>query len=103
MTLVVHVDSADIMATLLILKRDFEHHTGKVLYLTFAEATEAHLLAEEIAEAKVSVILSPSKPYPTTWDQRRLCVLVIPLPLSLRKFVNWLEILQAPGPSTVLR
>ncbi|KLO05758.1 hypothetical protein SCHPADRAFT_917689 [Schizopora paradoxa] len=72
LTLVVHVDSADIMATLLHLKSEVESHSGSTSQMTFAGATEAHLLASEIAEAGVSVILSPSRPFPGSWDQRRI-------------------------------
>ena len=69
LTLVVHVDSADIMASLIFMKSDYED-----LKMTFAGALEAHLLAEEIAKADVSVVLSPSKPFPGSWDQRRMYV-----------------------------
>ncbi len=72
MTLVVHVDSADIMATLLHLKSEFEASSTSTLQMTFAGAAEAHLLAPEIAAAGVSVILSPSRPFPGSWDQRRM-------------------------------
>ncbi|KAJ6616621.1 hypothetical protein B0H10DRAFT_2164595 [Mycena sp. CBHHK59/15] len=42
------------------------------LRLTFSGAIEAHLLAKEIGAAGVSVILSPARPYPGTWDTRRI-------------------------------
>ncbi|KAG0708992.1 hypothetical protein DFH29DRAFT_821582 [Suillus ampliporus] len=71
-TLVVDVESADIMATLLWLKDEYEAHSGRELRLTFAGATEAHLLAHEIARAGVSVIVTQSKPFPWTWEQRRI-------------------------------
>lgn len=70
--LVVDVESADIMATLLRLKDEYEAHSGRELQLTFACATEAHLLAHEIAKAGVSVIVTQSKPFPFTWEQRRI-------------------------------
>ncbi|KAG1803905.1 uncharacterized protein HD556DRAFT_1484520 [Suillus plorans] len=60
-TLIVDVESADIMAMLLRLKDEYEAHSGRELHLTFAGATEAHLLAHEI-----------SKPFPSTWEQRRI-------------------------------
>jgi len=72
MPLVVHVDSADVMATLLTLKAEAEAASGKTLRVTFTGAAEAHLLAHEIGEAGVSVILSPSRPFPGSWDQRRI-------------------------------
>ncbi|KIJ10532.1 hypothetical protein PAXINDRAFT_119408, partial [Paxillus involutus ATCC 200175] len=70
-TLVVDVDSADIMATLLHLKGDYERVSGNTLQLTFVGALESHLIAKEIANAGVSVIITQPKPYPDTWDQRR--------------------------------
>ncbi|KAG2742359.1 hypothetical protein P692DRAFT_20879650 [Suillus brevipes Sb2] len=71
-TLVVNVESADIMATLLRLKDEYRAHSGRELRMTFSGATEAHLLAHEIAKAGVSVIVTQSKPYPSTWEQRRI-------------------------------
>ncbi|KAI6103408.1 hypothetical protein F5141DRAFT_1293329 [Pisolithus sp. B1] len=71
-TLVVDVNSADIMATLLRLKAEYENRTSKTLRLTFAGASESHLLANEIASAGVSVIVTQPKPYPHTWDERRI-------------------------------
>jgi hypothetical protein len=74
MTLVVSVENADIMATLLSLKTEYEESTGKTLKLTFSGGTEAHLLADEIAAADVSVILTKLRPYPGSWEQRRMYV-----------------------------
>ncbi|KAF5323787.1 hypothetical protein D9619_012926 [Psilocybe cf. subviscida] len=72
MTLVVSVENADIMATLLSLKAEYEESTGQTLEVTFSGGTEAHLLADEIAAAGVSVILTKLRPYPGTWEQRRI-------------------------------
>ncbi|KAM6500145.1 hypothetical protein JOM56_003159 [Amanita muscaria] len=69
--LVVHVDSADIMATLVKLKTDYEDVMDTRLRLTFAGAAEAHLVADKIAEARVSVIVTLPRPYPGTWDKSR--------------------------------
>ncbi|KAG6328372.1 hypothetical protein ID866_10717 [Astraeus odoratus] len=71
-TLVINVNSADIIATLLRLKAEYEARTSKILQLTFAGAQESHLLAEKIASAGVSVIVTHPKPYPTTWEERRI-------------------------------
>ncbi|KAF8525610.1 hypothetical protein BU17DRAFT_41726 [Hysterangium stoloniferum] len=71
LSLIVNVDSADIMATLIRLKEEVEDNTGKRLRLTFAGATEAWLLAAEISKANVGVILYPSRSFPGTWDKRR--------------------------------
>ena len=70
--MVVSVENADIMATLLSLKAEYEEFTGKKLKLTFSGASEAHLLAKEIADADVSVILTSARPYPDSWEQRRM-------------------------------
>lgn len=70
--LVINVDSADVMATLLYLKSQYERSSGNRIRLTFAGASEAHLLAEEIGEAGVSVILTSPRPYPGTWEQQRI-------------------------------
>lgn len=72
MPLVVNVDSADVMATILTLKLEYEASSGKRIRLTFAGASEAHLLAEEIGKAGVSVILTSPRPYPGSWEKRRL-------------------------------
>ncbi|TFK54416.1 composite domain of metallo-dependent hydrolase [Heliocybe sulcata] len=70
--LVVDVQNADIMATLIRLKKEVEAGTTHPIKVTFAGATEAHLLAKEIGEAGVGVILAPSRPYPAVWEQRRI-------------------------------
>ncbi|KAI0743926.1 hypothetical protein C8Q80DRAFT_1184079 [Daedaleopsis nitida] len=70
--LVVNVGSADIIATLVSLKKEVEQVTGVALKLTIAGATEAHLLAKELAEANIGVIVTPSRSYPYTWDERRI-------------------------------
>ncbi|KAF9006581.1 carbohydrate esterase family 9 protein [Cyathus striatus] len=70
--LVIEVDSADIMATLLILKTEIENNIGSRMKMVFSGAAEAHLLAKEIGEADVGVILNPVRPFPTVWDQRRI-------------------------------
>lgn len=40
--------------------------------LTITGGTEAHLLAKELAEAHIGVILSPSRPFPYVWEDRRI-------------------------------
>ena len=73
--IVVEAHSADVIATLILLKKDVEEKTGAAIQMTIAGATEAHLLVEEIAEANIGIIFKPSRPFPTTWEQRRLWVL----------------------------
>jgi hypothetical protein len=77
--LVVDVESADIMATLLRLKAETEHkiftetNLHKDLKFTFSGATEAHLLVRELKHAKVGVLVHP-RPYPYTWESKRMYV-----------------------------
>ncbi|KAF8914186.1 carbohydrate esterase family 9 protein [Gymnopilus junonius] len=70
--LVIEVESLDIMANLLILKMDVEDRIGSRMRMVFSGATESHLLAQEIADAGVGVILNPTRPIPLAWDQRRI-------------------------------
>ncbi|KAG5639405.1 hypothetical protein H0H81_002937 [Sphagnurus paluster] len=70
--LVIEVHSADIMASLIHLKQEAEHRSGNIIKMTFSGASEAHLLAKEIGENGVGVILSPSRPFPSTWQSRRI-------------------------------
>ncbi|KAH9482556.1 hypothetical protein JR316_0004656 [Psilocybe cubensis] len=48
--LVIEVDSADIMASLLILKTDVEDNIGSRMRMVFSGAAESHLLAKEIGK-----------------------------------------------------
>ncbi|KZT72052.1 carbohydrate esterase family 9 protein [Daedalea quercina L-15889] len=78
-TLVVDTDSADIIATLILLKREVEKAYGNIVKMTVTGAQEAHILAKEIAEAGVGVIQTLSKPFPSEWEGQR----ILPgLPLS---------------------
>ncbi|KAJ6468464.1 hypothetical protein C8R45DRAFT_1018898 [Mycena sanguinolenta] len=70
--IVITVNNADIMASLLLLKKEVEAHHGRTMQLTFMGGAEAHLLAPEIAAAGVGVILAPSRSYPYTWEHRRI-------------------------------
>lgn len=42
--------------------------------MTLTGATEAHILAKEIGEAGIGVILNPVRPFPYVWDSRRMYV-----------------------------
>lgn len=64
------------MATLVNLKQEYEDITRKNLRLTFSGATEAHLLAKEIARARISVIVTSPRTYPAFWEQRRMQVVL---------------------------
>ncbi|KAJ7178979.1 carbohydrate esterase family 9 protein [Mycena filopes] len=68
--LVIDVGSADIMATLLILKAEVENRLGSRMRMVFSGAAEAHILAKEIRNANVAVILD-AKPTVGTWEDRR--------------------------------
>ncbi|KAH7913892.1 carbohydrate esterase family 9 protein [Hygrophoropsis aurantiaca] len=70
--LVVEVHSADIIATLIQLKREVEAVKGTRIPLTITGASEAHLLAEELGQAGVGVILNPARPFPANWEDRRI-------------------------------
>lgn len=70
--LVVETHSADIIATVILLKTEIETETGHALKVTILGGGEAHLLAEELAEANVGVIVSPPRPLAYTWDHRRM-------------------------------
>jgi hypothetical protein len=88
----VEVNSADIIASVLSVKTELELQFNSQMKITLSGATEAHLLAEEIARAEVGVILRPSRPYPGSWQGRRMCV----KPLVI--FSLNLIILRLPGP-----
>ncbi|KIP04854.1 hypothetical protein PHLGIDRAFT_129239 [Phlebiopsis gigantea 11061_1 CR5-6] len=71
-TLVVDTDSADIIATLVLLKREVEVRVGNAIHLTITGGLEAHLLAKELGQANIGVIQVQSRPFPTTWEKRRI-------------------------------
>ncbi|KAH7091723.1 composite domain of metallo-dependent hydrolase [Auriculariales sp. MPI-PUGE-AT-0066] len=71
--LVVSVTGADAMVALLRMKKQVERaNGGEKLRMVFMQAGEAHIVAKEIAEAGVGVILSPLRPFPVTHDERRI-------------------------------
>ncbi|KAJ6572056.1 carbohydrate esterase family 9 protein [Mycena capillaripes] len=69
--LVVNAESADIIASLLVLKKEAEAANGTPIRLTLTGATEAHLLAKEIGQAGVGVILE-QRPFPSIWERKRI-------------------------------
>ncbi|KAJ7221007.1 carbohydrate esterase family 9 protein [Mycena haematopus] len=70
--LVVEAHGADIIASLILLKREVEQANGNTIQITIVGATEAHLLAKELGEAGVGVILNPARPFPLFWEMRRI-------------------------------
>jgi hypothetical protein len=69
---VINVEHADIMASLILLKKELESETGNTTKVTFSGAAEAHLLAKEIGEAGIGVIVNPVRPFPSSWEQARM-------------------------------
>ena len=76
--LVITVHKADTIASLLRLKSTVDArieasnaNSKTSLRLIILGAAEAHLVAPELAAAKVGVVLAPPFPYAETWDQRR--------------------------------
>ena len=75
--LVLDVHSADMIASILRMKVDVESAMrisgifSSAINLVIYGGAESHILAEELADAGVSVILSPLQAYSETWDQRR--------------------------------
>lgn len=61
--LVVEADSADIIATIIQLKGDIEVQTGIPLKVVISGGAESHIVAKELGEASVGVILKPPRPY----------------------------------------
>lgn len=70
--LVVEAHSQDIIATLIRLKKDVERIKGTTIKMTITGASEAHLLAAELKKAAIGVIVIPSRPFPTKWEDRRM-------------------------------
>ncbi|KAI0342081.1 carbohydrate esterase family 9 protein [Trametopsis cervina] len=71
-SLVINVESADAMASLILLKYEVEAVANSSIQFVFAGASEAHLLAAEIGKAGVGVILTPFHSFPHSWEQRRI-------------------------------
>lgn len=76
-TLVVDAKNADVISTIVVLKKEIEAETGKNLKITITGAEEAHILAKELAEANIGVVLVPSRPFPKSWEKRRMYVVLM--------------------------
>ncbi|KAJ7600764.1 carbohydrate esterase family 9 protein [Mycena floridula] len=70
--IVILVESADVMSSLILLKSQVEKALGNQINMVFSGATEAHLIAEEIGAAGVGVLVTSIRPFPSQWEQRRL-------------------------------
>ncbi|KAJ3903557.1 hypothetical protein F5879DRAFT_1002385 [Lentinula edodes] len=69
--LVIEVGSADAITTLISLKQELEAVNENKIHLTIFGATESHLLAKELAEPGVGVVVGPVHPIPDSWEIRR--------------------------------
>ncbi|PTB65260.1 family 9 carbohydrate esterase [Trichoderma citrinoviride] len=65
------IDNADGIATALRIKAEVEEATSSKIKLAILGGSESHLVAAELAAAKVGVILLPLQAHPNNWDQRR--------------------------------
>jgi len=63
--------SADAIVSALKLKQTVEDATKSSIKLVIIGGAESHLLADELAAAKVGVVLAPLQSYRTSWDERR--------------------------------
>ncbi|KAF8135494.1 composite domain of metallo-dependent hydrolase [Boletus edulis] len=74
--------NADIIASLIKLKKEVEASKGVELKLTLAGAAEAHLLAKNLGEANIGVIVTPSRPFPEAWEMTRMTARSLPYLLT---------------------
>ncbi|ORY59984.1 uncharacterized protein BCR38DRAFT_443521 [Pseudomassariella vexata] len=65
------VHDADGIADALKLKSTVEEASNSTLTVVIIGGAESHLIADELAAAKVGVVLAPLQSYRVTWDQRR--------------------------------
>ena len=84
MPLVVEASSADVIASIIGLKMEAEKALSASLKVTLIGATEAHLLASELAAARIGVVVAPPRPFPHSWEERRMCVACHPSHASRR-------------------
>ncbi|KAF9227427.1 composite domain of metallo-dependent hydrolase [Gyrodon lividus] len=70
--IVIEAHSADIIATLIRLKKEVENATGRPMKMTITGASEAHLLAQELSHADIGIILKPARPLPLSWEAKRI-------------------------------
>jgi imidazolonepropionase-like amidohydrolase len=69
--LVLSVHSADAISALVRLKSTVESASKTPLRLVVLGAAESYLVAKELADADVAVVLAPLLPWAQSWDQRR--------------------------------
>ena len=61
--LIVATHNADIIVTIVHLKQELEAEIGNRLKVTIVGGAEAHILARELANAGIGVVLTPPRPY----------------------------------------
>ncbi|KAH8926367.1 composite domain of metallo-dependent hydrolase [Atractiella rhizophila] len=71
MPLVVTVEKADHMVSLLRLKKEVEEVTGNKMKMIFSGGTEAHLIVDGLVEADVPVVVLAPRCGPNEWNRRR--------------------------------
>jgi hypothetical protein len=69
--LVLSAHSADTIASIIRLKSQVEAVSSQKLRVVIIGGAEAHLVADELAAAKIAVVLAPLLPHAQSWDQRR--------------------------------
>lgn len=94
--LILAAHSADTIASIIRLKSTIEAAISKAmasasddvdLPIVIIGAAEAHLVANELAKANISVILDPLQPHQGSWDQKRC---LTGAPLTNGTTINWL-------------
>lgn len=72
LVLALTINSADGIASALRVKQDVEKALkGAKIKMAIIGGAESHLVAQELADAAVGVILTPLQPMPLNWDSRR--------------------------------
>ncbi|CAB4400218.1 unnamed protein product [Rhizophagus irregularis] len=69
--LAVHTHSKDEIASLINLKKQISVHGGDLQIIIIGGA-EAHLLAEQLSQYNISVVLRPSRPVPDLWTAKNV-------------------------------
>jgi hypothetical protein len=69
--LILSAHSADTISSIIRLKSHVESVSDQKLRIVVIGAAEAHLVADELAAANISVVLAPLLPHAQSWDQRR--------------------------------
>jgi len=88
--LVVDTNNADVIATLLDLSDELSQLYGCKVKLTISGGAEAHLLAKELGQAGVGVILTRPRPFPLKWSGRNMLVFSFRLsePPLIKAFIS---------------